>query len=352
MVASAVLFAFAVIPGLPAIPFLILSALSGAVAYATNRVQQVEAREAQAGVEATEQRVQERPEDYLHVDLLEIEIGYGLIPLVDPQQGGDLLDRVTMIRNQMALDMGIVVPPVRIRDNIQLKPNVYAIKIKGVKVVDGELQPKGYMAMDPGYAEGPIEGTETTEPAFGLPARWITDANRERAELLGYTVVAADDVLTTHLQEVIRSHAHEFLGRQNVQALIDRVQKDHPAVVSDLIPEQLTLGGVQKVLQILLKEQVPIRDLVTILETIGDYTPITKDTEVLAEYVRAALGRGICEIYKTQEGTIPALTVSPSLETQISESIESTVAGIKVGLPPDTVRQLFERMTDRIEVMV
>ncbi len=219
MVASAVLFAFAIIPGLPAVPFLILSALTGAVAYATNRVQQAEAMEAQAGVEATEQRVQERPEDYLHVDLLEIEIGYGLIPLVDPQQGGDLLDRVTMIRNQMALDMGIVVPPVRIRDNIQLKPNIYVIKIKGVKVVDGELQPKGYMAMDPGYAEGPIEGTETTD---GLPARWITDANRERAELLGYTVVAADDVLTTHLQEVIRSHAHEFLGRQNVQALIDR----------------------------------------------------------------------------------------------------------------------------------
>ena len=353
MVAAVVLFAFALVPGLPAIPFLILSALSGTVAFATNRAQQQAAQEARAGDEAQEKKApQEKVEDYLHIDLLEIEIGYGLIPLVDPQQGGDLLDRVTQIRKQTAQDLGLVVPPVRIRDNIQLKPNAYVIKIRGVKVADGELQPKGYLAMDPGFAESPIEGTETTEPAFGLPARWITEANRERAELLGYTVVGPDDVLSTHLIEVIKSHAYELLGRQNVQALIDGVQKDHPAVVTGLIPDQLPLGGVQKVLQNLLRERVPIRDMVTVLETVGDYASVTKDPEILAEYSRTALGRTICQLHQTPEETIPALTVSPRVEHLISESIESTVAGIKVAIPPDVAHRLIEGMAALIDGMV
>jgi flagellar biosynthesis protein FlhA len=353
LVAAAVLFAFALVPGLPSIPFLILSALSGTVAYATNRAQQSAAQETQAQTEATEKKApEEKVEDYLHVDPLEIEIGYGLIPLVDPQQGGNLLDQVTMMRKQAALDLGIVVPPVRIRDNIQLKPNAYVIRIRGVKVSEGELLVKGFLAMDPGYAEGPIEGTETTEPAFGLPARWITEANRERAELLGYTVVTPDTVLATHLTELIRSHAHEILGRQNTQALIEGVKKDYPAVVGELIPEQLPLGGVQKVLQNLLKERVPIRDMVTVLETMADYAPVTKDPEILAEYVRSALGRTICQLYQTPEGTLPALTISPRIEGLISESIQSTVAGIKVALAPDLARQLFERMAGLIDGMV
>jgi flagellar biosynthesis protein FlhA len=353
MVAAAVLFAFALVPGLPSIPFLILSALSGTVAYATSRAQQSAAQETQAKTEAAEKKTpEEKVEDYLHVDPLEIEIGYGLIPLVDPQQGGNLLDRVTMIRKQTALDLGIVVPPVRIRDNIQLRPSTYVIRIRGVKVSEAELQVKGYMAIDPGYAEGPIEGTEATDPAFGLPVRWITEANRERAELLGYNVVGPDDVLATHLTEVIRSHAHEILGRQNVQALIDGVKKDYPAVVAELIPDQISLGGVQKILQNLLKERVPIRDMVTVLETTADYAPITKDPEILAEYVRTALGRTICQLYQTPEGAIPALTVSPRVEGLISESIQNTVAGIKVALAPDLARRLFERMAGLIDGMV
>ncbi|MBI2952328.1 flagellar biosynthesis protein FlhA [bacterium] len=353
MVAAGVLFAFALVPGLPSIPFLILSALSGTVAYATSRAQQSAAQETQARTEAAEKKTpEEKVEDYLHVDPLEIEIGYGLIPLVDPQQGGNLLDRVTMIRKQTALDLGIVVPPVRIRDNIQLKPSVYVIRIRGVKVSEAELHVKGYMALDPGYAEGPIEGTEATDPAFGLPVRWITEANRERAELLGYNVVGPDEVLATHLTEVIRSHAHEILGRQNVQALIDGVKKDFPAVVGELIPEQISLGGVQKILQNLLKERVPIRDMVTVLETTADYAPITKDPEILAEYVRTALGRTICQLYQTPDGTLPALTVSPKVEGLISESIQNTVAGIKVALAPDLARRLFERMAGLIDGMV
>ena len=353
MVAAAVLFVFALIPGLPSIPFMILSALSGTVAYASNRMQQNVADETQAKVEAEEKKpTEEKVEDYLHIDPLEIEIGYGLIPLVDPQQGGNLLDRVTMIRKQTALDLGIVVPPVRIRDNIQLKPSAYTIKIRGVKVAEGEIQAKGFLAMDPGYAEGPVEGTETTEPAFGLPARWITEANKERAELLGYTVVGPDDVLATHLTEIILAHAHEILGRQNVQTLLDGVKKDYPAVVGDLVPDHLPLGGVQKVLQNLLKERVPIRDMVTILETAADYAPITKDPEILAEYARTALGRTICQRYQTAEGSIPVLTMSPRVESLISESIQNTVAGIKVALPPDTARQLFERMAGLIDGMV
>ena len=353
MVTAAVLFALALVPGLPAIPFLILSALSGTVAYATSRAQQSAAQETQAKTEAAEKKTpEEKVEDYLHVDPLEVEIGYGLIPLVDPQQGGNLLDRVTMIRKQTALDLGIVVPPVRIRDNIQLKPSAYVIRIRGVKVSEGELQVKGYMAIDPGYAEGPIEGIEATDPAFGLPVRWITEANRERAELLGYNVVGPDDVLATHLTEVIRSHAHEILGRQNVQALIDGVKKDYPAVVGELIPDQISLGGVQKILQNLLKERVPIRDMVTVLETTADYAPITKDPEILAEYVRTALGRTICQLYQTPEGTLPALTVSPKVEGLISESIQNTVAGIKVALAPDLARRLFERMAGLIDGMV
>ena len=353
MVAAAVMLVFALVPGLPSIPFLILSALSGTVAFATNRAQKSAAQETLAQTDAAEKKApEEKVEDYLHVDPLEIEIGYGLIPLVDPQQGGNLLDRVTMMRKQAALDLGIVVPPVRIRDNIQLKPSVYVIRIRGVKVSEGELQVKGFLAMDPGYAEGPIEGTETTEPAFGLPARWVTEANRERAELLGYTVVGPDDVLATHLTEIIRSHAHEILGRQNVQSLIDGVKKDYPAVVGELIPEQLSLGGVQKVLQNLLKERVPIRDMVTVLETAADYAPVTKDPEILAEYVRSALGRTICQLYQTPEGSIPALTVSPRVEGLIAESIQSTVAGIKVALAPDLARRLFERMAGLIDGMV
>ncbi|HCR19658.1 MAG TPA: EscV/YscV/HrcV family type III secretion system export apparatus protein, partial [Candidatus Latescibacteria bacterium] len=295
---------------------------------------------------------EEKIEDYLHVDPLEVRLGYGLIPLVDPSQGGDFLDRVTMIRKQTANDLGIVVPPVRIRDDITYSPNEYSVNIKGVKISGGEIQPRSLLAFDPGYAEGELEGIDTVEPAFGLPAKWISENQRERAELMGYTVVEPAPVLITVLTEIIKSHAHEILTRQDTQTLIDQLKEKSPTVVEELIPEAIKVGGVQKALQNLLKERVPIRDMQTILETMADYAGVTTDPDILTEYVRTALGRTICQLYQNEEGNIPVLTVAPELEQQISESIQSTAAGIKVILPPETTTQLFEQLSEGIETMV
>ena len=352
MVASGVLLAFAMVPGLPSVPFLILAAFSGVVAFTAQRSQDREAEQAEAEAEP-EAEPEERIEDYLHVDPLEVRLGYGLIPLVDPAQGGDFLDRVTMIRKTMATELGIVVPPVRIRDDITYRPNEYTVNIKGVRVAGGEIQPRGLLAMDPGYAEGEIEGTETTEPAFGLPARWIAENAREQAELLGYTVVEPPAVLATLLTEVIKSHAHEIVTRQDVQTLVDQVKEGSPTVVQELIEsDQMKVGGVQKVLQNLLKERIPIRDMATVLETLADYVGITQDPEILTEYVRTALGRTICQLFQNEEGNIPVLTVAPELEQQISEGIQSTASGIKVILPPDLTNGLFERLAEGVDTMV
>jgi len=350
MIATAVLIAFALVPGLPSIPFLVLAAASGVVAFTAQRKQRDAAAEEAAEGETA--APEEKIEDYLHVDPLEIRIGYGLIPLVDPAQGGDLLDRVTMLRKQTALDFGIVVPPVRIRDDITFRPNEYTIGIRGVKVAGGEIQPRSLLAMDPGYVEGGIEGIDTTEPAFGLPAKWIAEGSREQAELLGYSVVEPPAVLATHLTEVIKSHAYELLSRQDTQRLIDQVKEQNATVVAELVPDQMNVGGIQKVLQNLLRERVPIRDMQALLETLADYAPVTKDADILTEYVRSALGRTICQLYQTAEGSIPVLTVSPSLEGQISEGMQSTAGGIKVVLSPDTVSRLSERLSEGIDTMV
>ncbi|HDN67787.1 MAG TPA: flagellar biosynthesis protein FlhA, partial [Firmicutes bacterium] len=300
LVAAGALLVFAIIPGLPTVPFLLLATLAGGVAYSTRKAKQKQIEE--EAIKVSRAKPQERIEDYLRMDTLEIEIGYGLIPLVAPEQGGDLLDRVTAIRRQCASELGLVVPPVRIRDNLQLKPNEYKIKIKGVEIAQGEVMPESYLAMNPGCAQGEIEGIDTTEPAFGLPAKWITEKEKEQAELLGYTVIEASAVLATHLTEVIKSNAHEILGRQDVQNLLDNLKKNYPAVVEGVVPQQISVGMVQKVLQNLLRERVPIKDLLTIMETLADYASLVKDTETLTEYVRHALGRTICQLYKNQDG--------------------------------------------------
>ncbi len=350
-ITSGVLLAFAVVPGLPTLPFLILSVLTGLVGYLAHRDQEKEKR---ADIEAKkpEEKREEKPEDYLHLDPLEITLGYGLIPLVDPAQGGDLLDRITMLRKSTALELGIIIPPIRIRDDITLTPNGYAIKIRGVRVAGSELQPRNLLAMDPGYVEEEIDGTSTTEPAFGLPAKWISETVRERAELLGYTVVEPPDVLATHLTEVLRAHAYEILTRQDTQRLIDRVKENSPAIIAELVPDLMGVGGIQKVLQHLLKEQVPILDIQTVLETVADYAPITKDPEILTEYVRTALGRTICQKYKNEEGNIPVLTVAPELESQIASAMHSTPSGIKVALPPNVSGRLLEQLAQNIDNMV
>ncbi|MDA0748915.1 MAG: flagellar biosynthesis protein FlhA, partial [bacterium] len=351
-IAAAVLTGFALVPGLPSFPFLVLASVAGIVAFASNRSQLQDTAKEEAAEEEGKETPAEKIEDYLHVDPLEVRLGYGLIPLVDPAQGGDFLDRVTMIRKQTANDLGIVVPPVRIRDDITYSPNEYTVNIRGVRVAGGEIHPRSLLVIDPGYAEGEIEGIDTTEPAFGLPAKWIAANQRERAEMLGYNVVDPPVVLATLLTEVIKSHAHEILTRQDARSLIDQLKENSPTVVEELIPDQMRVGGVQKVLQNLLKERVPIRDLQTILETLSDYASVTKDTDILTEYVRTSLGRTICQLYQNEEGNIPVLTLSPEFEQQISESIQSTAGGIKVMLAPEATNQLFERLSESIDTMV
>ena len=351
MVATIVLLGFAFVPGLPSTPFLIMALGAGAIAFIAQRSQDRVAAEEAA--EEGEEQPEERVEDYLHVDPLEIQIGYGLIPLVDPAQGGDLLDRVTMLRKQTALDLGIVVPPIRIRDDmVTLTPNQYAIKIRGISVATGVIEPKSLLAMDPGYVEGEIDGQDTAEPAFGLPAKWIADTAREQAEILGYTVVEPPAVLATHLTEVIKSYASEILTRQDTQTHVDRIKEKNPTLIDELIPENLSVGGVQKVLQNLLKERIPVRDTQTILECLADYSPVTKEPDILTEYVRGQLGRTICQLYQNEENSIPVLTVAPELEQQIADAMQSAAGGIRVVLPPETLNEISEHLSEGIDTMV
>ena len=289
---AAVLAVLSAVPGLPGVPFLSIAILISGLGYILQKTAKTAQETAVTQQEEKELEEVRKPENIvslLQVDPIELEIGYSLIPLVDVAQGGNLLDRVVMIRRQCALEMGIVVPTIRIRDNIQLKPNAYVIKIKGIEVAKGELLLDHFLAMNPGTVTEEIPGEETMEPAFGLPALWIHEAYRERAELSGYTVVDPISVLATHLTEVVKGHCDELLGRQDVQTLIDSVKQDHPAVVSELVPAMLSVGDIQKVLVCLLKERVSVRDLVSIMETLADTATFTKDPEVLAEYVRRTL---------------------------------------------------------------
>ncbi|MFH1538198.1 MAG: flagellar biosynthesis protein FlhA, partial [bacterium] len=288
----------------------------------------------------------------LHVDAMELEIGYGLIPLVDPEQKGDLLDRVTMIRRQTALEMGIVVPPIRIRDNIQLKPNEYSIKIKGIEMSRGNVMVDYFLAMNPGTASQEIEGIDTTEPAFGLPAKWIRENKKEQAEMLGYTVVDPASVVATHLTEVIKNHSYELLGRQETQNLIEIVKERNSVVVEELIPGKLSLGEAQKVLQNLLRERVSIRNLVVILEALADYSPLTKDPHVLTEYVRSALARQICKQHEMADGSIPVITIDPNLEEIILDSVQEAGTSAFPVLAPDVIQKLSKNLSDLIEKAV
>ena len=277
----------------------------------------------------------------LKVDDIELEFGYGLIPLADVEQGGDLLDRIVMIRRQIAMELGLVVPIVRLRDNIQLNPNEYVIKIKGVKVASGEVYFDHYLAMDPGTAEGEIEGIETVEPAFGLRAKWITESEREKAEIFGYIVVDPPSVIATHLTEIIKERAHELIGRQDVKMLIDNVKEEHPAVVEELVPDILSLGEIQKVLSNLLREQISIRDMVTILETLADYGKITRDTDLLTEYVRQRLAGYITNKYVENGRQLNVVTLDNSVEETIMNSITKSETGSYLSLEPNTAQKIL-----------
>ena len=342
-IASGVLLLFALIPGLPGIPFFCLSLLAGFIGYSLRKT--AKAAEETTTVEKKDKQKEEvtKPENIislLQVDPMELEIGYSLIPLVDTGQGGDLLERIVMIRRQCALELGLVVPTIRIRDNIQIKPNAYIIKLKGIEIAKGELLLDHFLAMNSGTVFEEIQGIETTEPAFGLPALWITEAQREQAELNGYTVVDAVSVLATHLTEVIKSHADEILGRQETQNLIDNLKKTNQSLVDEVVPDLMNVGEVQKVLANLLRERVSIRDMGTILEVLADYSRATKDTEILTEYVRHAMARQITQ-QNIQNNVLPCITLDPAIENRIAGAVQRTDRGSYVSLDPDTMQKLL-----------
>ncbi|NLM54174.1 MAG: EscV/YscV/HrcV family type III secretion system export apparatus protein, partial [Firmicutes bacterium] len=348
---AGVIIAFmGLVPGLPTLPFLTIAGLCGAMGYFTGPalVTTEEQQKAEEEAAAEEARSPEKLVSLLQVDPIELEIGYGLIPLVDAAQGGDMLDRISMIRRQCALELGLLVPVIRIRDNLQLPPGAYVVKIKGIQVAKGELMVNHYLAMDAGGVTEEVEGIPTTEPAFGLDALWVSADVREHAEYAGYTVVDAPAVLATHLTEVIRSHAPELLGRQETKALIDGLKASYSAVIDELIPNLMSLGEVQKVLQNLLREGVPIRNLVTILETLADTAPLTKDTDYLTEYVREALGRQITAMY-LENDVLHVLTLAPEWEDAISSAIEYTERGATISLDPRLLQSLYVQLGRALE---
>ena len=303
-------------------------------------------------VAAEEIRQPENVNSLLQVDPIELEFGYGIIPLADVSQGGDLLDRVVMIRRQIAIELGTVVPIIRLRDNIQLNPNQYIIKIKGIQVSEGEILFDHYMAMNPGYVEEEITGIPTFEPSFHLPAIWITEGQRERAESLGYTVVDPPSIIATHLTEIIRQYISELLTRQDVQSLINNLKEKNPSLVEELVPKLLGLGEVQKVLQNLLKEGISIRDLLTIAETLADYAPTTRDTDILTEYVRQSLKRAISTKYFPAHETTSVVTLDPKIEQEIMASVKQTETGAFLNIDPARARAIVDsvgRETAKLE---
>ena len=319
-----------------------------------NQLEMTETDEAVSEEEESAEEIR-RPENVsslLQVDAIELEFGYGIIPLADVNQGGDLLDRVVMIRRQIALELGCVVPMIRLRDNIQLNPNQYLIKIKGVPVSEGEILFDHYMAMNPGYVEEEISGIPTFEPSYHLPAIWITESQRERAESLGYTVVDPPSIIATHLMEIIRSHLDELLTRQDVHNLIENVKEANETLVSELVPKLLNVGEIQKVLQNLLAEGISIRDLVTIFETLADYASTTHDTDVLTEYVRQSLKRAISNQYFNNNETTSVVTLDPNVEQVIMDSVKQTEQGAYLALDPDYTNRLMTSLreeTDKLE---
>ena len=302
-------------------------------------------------VAADEIRQPENVNSLLQVDPIELEFGYGIIPLADVNQGGDLLDRVVMIRRQVALELGMVVPIIRLRDNIQLNPNQYIIKIKGIQVSEGEILFDHYMAMNPGFVEEEIAGIPTFEPSFHLPAIWITEGQRERAESLGYTVVDPPSIIATHLTEVIRQHVAELLSRQDVQNLINNLKETNPALVEELIPKMLGIGEVQKVLQNLLREGISIRDLLTIFETLADYASTSRDTDILTEYARQSLKRAISSKYFPPRETTSVVTLDPAIEQEIMKSVKQTEQGAYLALDPERTRAILKSVENEVKKM-
>jgi flagellar biosynthesis protein FlhA len=352
-IASVVLLFIGFIPGLPTFIFIVLSATTGVSAYflykdeKKDAIQKIE--EEQAQIVETEKREPENIMNLLSVEPMEVEIGYGLIPLADESSGGDLLERITSVRRQCAIEMGIVVQPIRIRDNLQLKTNEYVVKIRGTVAAKGELMPNMLLCMDPTNGDYDIQGINTVEPAFGLPAVWINKDQREDAEIKGLTVVDPTTVMVTHLTETIKSHSYELLGRQEVKLIIDSVKEKYSAVVEELIPDLMTIGEVQKILQNLLKEKVSVKDMVTILESLADNARLTKDLELLTEYVRFALGRNICNPLVDESGSITVATLAQDVEDRIANSIQKSMQGSFPAVDPDTTGRILSSIKEVLD---
>jgi flagellar biosynthesis protein FlhA len=351
-IASVVLLFLAMIPGLPHLAFLILAIANAVAAYLLFKEakEQVIIQEEAQQMEITEIESKE-PENVMNlvsVEPMEVEIGYGLIPLADESAGGDLLQRITSVRRQCAIEMGVVVQPIRIRDNLQLKTNEYIIKIRGTTITKGELMPNMLLCMDP-TGEVEIPGIKGIEPAFGLPAVWINKDQREEAELKGLTVVDPTTVMVTHLTEIIKNHSYELLGRQEVKLILDSMKEKYSAVTEELIPDLMTIGEIQKVLQNLLKERVSIKDMVTILESLADNSRNTKDIEVLTEYVRFSLARSICNPLIDENGALTVITLDPSIEQTINNNIQKSMQGSFPALDPDTTSSILNGLKQKLD---
>ena len=351
MVGGAMIFLGVVTP-LPwyiFVPFGALLIVWGNIQKKKQDIGAIEQEADSADEEANEIRKPENVTSLLQVDPIELEFGYGIIPLADANQGGDLLDRVVMIRRQIAIELGTVVPIIRLRDNIQLNPNQYIIKIKGIQVSEGEILFDHYMAMNPGYVEEEITGIPTFEPSFHLPAIWITEGQRERAESLGYTVVDPPSIIATHLTEVVRSHIAELLTRQDTQNLINNLKENNPTLVEELVPKLMGVGDIQKVLQNLLEEGISIRDLLTIFETLADHAATTHDPDILTEYARQSLKRAISNKYFSGNDTSSVVTLDPAVEQEIMGAVEQTEQGAYLTLAPDRIRKIVDSVKQEVE---
>jgi len=349
-IAAGVLALFSVVPGLPMLPFLSLATVLGLLARAASAA---EKKRAESAVQALSTPKAESPtstdpmRDLLQIDPIELEVGYALIPLVDERQGGDLLDRISMLRKQAAVELGILIPPVRIRDDIRLPSNEYVIKLRGSEMARGEVMPRFMMALNTGTVVSPIEGIDAVDPSFGMPARWIATNRRADAEAYGYVVVEPSTVVATHLMEILKANAAELLGRQDVQEMIETLKKTHPALIEDIVPAKISLGTLHRVLQRLLRERIPIRDLVTILEALGDSADTTKDPEALTEHVRRSLSNVIARLYSEPDSSVRGITMGPRLEQALTGLFSPRTAqpGISL-LNPDALARMLRDLNE------
>jgi len=338
-----------VVPGLPFIPFMLVAVTMAAIGQQVAKNQKKEIELLEAAEDVTDMQTEEKIEEFLHPDAFEIEIGYGLIPLVDANQGGNLLNRITTIRKSFALEMGMIVPPIRIRDNIQLNANEYIFKIYGIEVALGEVMMDYFMVVNPDKSLK-LEGVEMQEPTFGLPAIWVNDKGKETAEMAGNTVVEAPAVIATHLMETLKTNCYKLLDRQETQQMLDHLKETHAALVEGLVPDLVPLGVIQKVLKNLLKEKLPIRNLVVILETIADYSIHSKDPDILTEYVRTALSETITDYLKQDNNSVIVTTLDPRLEDHIMGIVKSGSGVLQnLGFSPDQVNKLFQDIGEKIE---